>query len=140
MSNWVIGTGFVVSLSVALVVNVLRERRRLRPFYERGDWRAEWLARFPEVAENEVSEFLEMFVHAFCLRQGSEFAFRPDDRLIDVYRAIYPGPGMADGLEFETFVMSVERRYGVDLGALWREDVTLGEVFGWVRECDLVAK
>jgi len=108
MSDWVIGIGVVVVPGVvAFVVNIVRERRRLRVFYDREDLRGEWRERFPESSEAEVGEFLRMFVDAFLLRRGAEFAFGPGDRVMDVYRGIYPRRGMADAMEGEVFVISV---------------------------------
>jgi hypothetical protein len=115
MSEWVIGTCVVLVAGVAFVVNSVRERRRLLRFYGRGDLRGEWRARFPGVLEEEVGEFLRMFVDAFALPRRGEFAFSPDDRLLAVYRALYPRPGGGDQCEFEVFVISVRRRYGLDL-------------------------
>jgi hypothetical protein len=127
-------TGVAVVVGAAMVVNAVRERRRLRPFYERGDLRGEWRKRFPGVTEDELREFLQIFVDSFGLRRKASLAFSPDDSLLAIYRALYPKPGLGDQCEFEDFTISVRRRYGVDLAALWREDVTLGEVWGLVRD------
>lgn len=36
---------------------------------------------------------------------------------------------MADSMELETFLESVKEAFGVDLLPVWREDVTLGELY-----------
>ena len=53
---------------------------------------------------------------------------------MEVYRTRYPYPKlMADSLELESFIVRVQERYGVDFLPLWREDITLGELFEKTR-------
>lgn len=60
---------------------------------------------------------------------GRHLKFAPDDRVLDIYRAIYPDRSMPDACELETLVRLVVRRYGVDIAPLWREETTLGELY-----------
>lgn len=48
---------------------------------------------------------------------------------MDVYRAGYPPGSLADSMELETLGLSLEKRYGMDFTAVWREDITLGELY-----------
>jgi propanediol dehydratase small subunit len=57
----------------------------------------------------------------------------PEDRVMDVYRALYPIRGAPDGLELESFVIDLQKRYGVDIVHSWREDVTLADLFSQTR-------
>ena len=74
-----------------------------------------------------------MFVDSFGLNRGRPLAFYPDDQLMDIYRACHPVRGMPDAFEFESFALELEEAYGIDLGACWRADTTLGDVFAWTR-------
>ncbi len=47
---------------------------------------------------------------------------------MDVYRAINSF-GLVDSLELETLSQELERRYELQLEALWHEDITIGEIF-----------
>lgn len=94
----------------------------------------EWQRSFPDASETDIREFLELFVDGFAMSSKHRLAFRPTDRIMDVYRAINPPNWtMADSMELESFAMLLERRYGLSLESIWREDLTLGEVFGHTR-------
>jgi hypothetical protein len=78
----------------------------------------------------EIREFLGLFAGAFGFRRSRLMCFTPDDRVMDVYRTIYPPKWtLADSMELESFAKDVGRHYGVDLFHLWRDEITLGEVF-----------
>jgi hypothetical protein len=50
---------------------------------------------------------------------------------MDIYLAIYPPKWTAaDAMELEMFDQLLRRRYALALDKVWRNDVTLGEVFG----------
>lgn len=40
-----------------------------------------------------------------------------------------PIKGWPDSLELETFALRVEKTHGVDLRGMWRDDLTIGEIF-----------
>jgi hypothetical protein len=49
---------------------------------------------------------------------------------MDVYRALYPSKwSLSDSMELETLVRNLQKMYGVDILALWRDDITLGDLF-----------
>lgn len=76
-----------------------------------------------------------MFVKAFVLAGKERMRFSPDDRVMDVYRALYPPEDfLADSLELEMLAARLEKRYGINLKALWRESITLGDLFEQ-KEC-----
>jgi hypothetical protein len=53
---------------------------------------------------------------------------------MDVYRAAYPPDwSLADMLELETLAVRIRKVYRVDIVPLWREDITLGELFALTR-------
>jgi hypothetical protein len=45
------------------------------------------------------------------------------------YRADYPPGSLADSMELETLGLRLEKRYDIDFRAVWREDMTLGELY-----------
>jgi len=82
----------------------------------------------------EIREFLDLFIQAFGFSESRRLRFAPDDRVMEVYRALYPFPNMmADSMELESFIERVRERYGVDFFPLWRGDITLAELFAHAR-------
>jgi len=49
-----------------------------------------------------------------------------------IYRTVYPLKNMPDALELETLVRDARASYGLDLMPIWRDDITLGEIFAKV--------
>jgi len=94
-----------------------------------------WRRRFPDSPKAEIREFLRIFIAAFAFNRTRLGRFSPDDRVMDVYRALYPREdGRTDSMEFETLVMELQRQYQIDFFALWREDITLGELYSYTRK------
>jgi hypothetical protein len=100
-----------------------------KPFRGRACQGKDWRKAFPNASKEEIREFLQIFVDAFAFKEKERLKFRPGDMILDVYRALYPHKWMADSLEVETFAEDLLRRYGVELHAVWKEDLTLGELF-----------
>jgi propanediol dehydratase small subunit len=93
-----------------------------------------WRRRFPDSPKAEIRDFLGIFIKAFAFNRTRLGRFSPDDRVLDVYRALYPrGDGSPDSMELETLVRELQRRYEIDFFALWREDITLGELYSYTR-------
>jgi hypothetical protein len=121
---------FWVIVGVLAIALELLRRRRLSPMLDRPCAGRDWRRSFPDAAEADIREFLQLFVDAFALPRKSHLAFRPDDRIMEVYRAINPPKWTAaDSLELETFSLLLKRKYGLALESVWRNDMTLGEVF-----------
>jgi len=124
-------------IALAIVVFLLLEiprYRAIRPYYERGCAGIRWRRRFPEASSQEIRDFLQLFGGAFGFRFKHRLRFRPDDKLLDVYRALNPPNwSIGDGCEFECLFDDFQKRYHVDLVPLYREDLTLGEVFSVTR-------
>lgn len=119
----VIGGAFAFASEIA-------RRRRLAPLFNRPCAGREWRRRFPDAPKEEVRQFLQMFVDSFSLERERYLTFRPDDQIMEVYRAINPPKWtVADSLELETFALAIESRYGFSLKSIWRDELTLGEVF-----------
>jgi propanediol dehydratase small subunit len=107
----------------------IQTRKALRPFWERACSGFRWRRRFPDSSKTEIREFLELFVDAFAFRRRRRCCFLPEDRVMDVYRALYPSGSAVDGMELETLCKLLRNRYGVDFVTSWREDITLGEIY-----------
>lgn len=87
---------------------------------------------FPNASNGEIREFLEAFVNAFAFNSKKRLKFEPDDKVVDVCKALYPDHWAnfgGDALELETFVGILEDKYHFDLVKNWKEDLTLGQIF-----------
>jgi propanediol dehydratase small subunit len=132
---WVPGSLFVVAALVAGLMEGFQQRRALRKYWDRVCTGIQWRRRFPDSSASEIREFLNTFVDAFGFRRRRRCCFSPDDKVMDVYRTLYPpDPGWPDSMELEGFARNLEKRYGIDLVAAWREDITLGELYSQTRQ------
>ena len=128
-ANWI---PFVLFASVGLIGGLivqLQVEKALRRYWKRACTGLRWRRRFPKVRISEVREFLDLFVDAFAFRRKKRCCFLPEDKVMEVYRALYPPGSLADSMELETFSMKLNKRYGIDIAGLWREDMALGELF-----------
>ena len=128
---------FAILLTIALLVGVacaIARRRRFSQFASRRCAGRLWLRAFPDARKEEIREFLRIVVDAFGLRRKHVLRFRPDDRVMDIYRAVNPPKWtMADQMELECFSLLLQERYGVTLESFWRDDITFGEIFSSTR-------
>jgi hypothetical protein len=92
-----------------------------------------WRRDFPAAPKAEIREFLRLFVRGFAFRDSDKLKFQPSDQLLQIYRTLYSFKWEADALELETFSTLLKSRYGVDLPTIWRDDLTLGQVFAATR-------
>jgi propanediol dehydratase small subunit len=74
-----------------------------------------------------------MFVDAFAFPKRRALQFAPTDRVLAIYRGLYPLKGWPDALELETLALRLEGRYALDLRRIWRDDLTLGEIFSRIN-------
>ena len=102
--------GFVIGLPASL-----KSRRALRAYWDRTCAGRDWRHAFPETDKQDIRQFLQLFVDAFAFRDSRRLQFRPSDKIIDIYRALFPVKGWPDSLELESFAMMVERTYRFDL-------------------------
>jgi hypothetical protein len=87
-----------------------------------------WRRAFPVAGKQHIRRFLQLFTDAFGFPQSSVLRFRPDDPVMEVYRALYPRNGM-DAMELEHWALSLQRHYALGAQAIWRDNLTLGELF-----------
>lgn len=114
----------------AFAIGAVVERVRLRNYWRRTCTGFAWRRHFPNARKEDIRLFLGLFTEAFAFPDSRRLCFAPADKPLDVYKALYPFPKfMADSMELETFLESVKEAFGVDLFPVWREDVTLGELY-----------
>src|ERR1043166_4641370 len=128
-AKWIPIVLFAVIAVVGCVMMEVQTWKALRPYWERFCTGFRWRRRFPESPKTEIREFLDLFVEAFGFRQRRRYCFLPEDRVMDVYHAVYPPGSAVDGMELETFCKMLRKRYGVDFASSWCEDITLGEIY-----------
>jgi propanediol dehydratase small subunit len=119
--------------SAACLVANAQRRQALVRYWTRACMGIRWRRRFPEAPKPEIREFLDIFTDAFGFSRARRCYFSPDDRVLEVYRALYPDRFMADYMELETLESRLRQRYGIDMQGFWREDITLGEVFSFTK-------
>lgn len=126
--NWIIA---MAALIIGTVVwSTMFGGHVPQPYRERPCQGRTWRNRFPQSSKHEVREFLVLFADGFGFRQREKLQFGPDDELLRIYGAIYPGNAWGgDALEFETLSRLFEKRYRVSLEGAWRDDLTLGQLF-----------
>lgn len=105
-------------------LGAIRERRLRRSYWQRACTGKIWRRRFPDASKTEIREFLDIFIEAFGFADRRRLCFSPDDRVLDVYRILYPIRGRADSIELEDLVEGLQGRYRVEVLAGWREDIT----------------
>ncbi|WP_051258301.1 hypothetical protein [Teredinibacter turnerae] len=88
-----------------------------------------WKEKFPDASKDEIRKFLRIFTDAFAFSEKNKLKFEPEDRILDIYKALYPREWMADALEVETLAENIEAEYGLKFEGLWSEDLTLGALF-----------
>ena len=126
----------VVTLSVLIAIPVeLKSKRLLQRFWSRSCTGREWKKRFPDVSKESIREFLEEFVDAFAFSSKNRLKFSPDDKIMDIYKSLYPSPWCADALEHMFLYEGLQRRYGLDFTTIVTDDnATLGQLFGMTRK------
>ena len=92
-----------------------------------------WKKAFPDAPKDEIRKFLLLFTDAFAFSSKNKLKFEPNDKVIDIYRELYPSKWMEDALEVETLAADIEREYSVNFNNIWHDDVTLGEMFSKIK-------
>jgi len=130
MKTFVIILCILAALFLITLPFELRLRRLLHErYWDRVCTGRDWKRRFPTTSKTEIREFLDLFVVAFAFPRKRCLCFSPDDRVIDIYRTLYPSKGWGDALEMETLVEMLEERYGVEVAKFGRDGITLGEIY-----------
>jgi len=99
------------------------------PFRDRTCQGRGWKRAFPSARTKDIRDFLLFFVEAFAFSDNEKLKLNPNDKILEIYKTMYPSKWMADELEFETLVVNLQRNYSIDFASIWYDDLTLGELF-----------
>ena len=124
-------TALIIISLIALcgIVFYLWDCWTFRIYRARGCQGRIWKERFPQAKKEEIREFLDAFCDGFAISSKLKLRFCPDDKMMDVYRKLYPVEGMADALEFETFFMLLEEKYERVIPEKIESHWSLGQLF-----------
>ncbi len=126
---FIIGVGLLWAL-----IHELTSRKRLQKYWSRSCMGRQWRRSFPDCSKDEIRAFLELFVDAFAFSSSRRLKFAPNDKVIDVYRALYPPGSSCDSMELECFLINLEKTYGEGLLNICTPENTLGDIFEKVRK------
>ena len=107
------------------IIPGFRHRRYLRAIRNRNSGEPLWLEQFGE-SRDVVERTLVIFCNAFLLKSAMRFQFRPDDRVMDIYKGT-TGP-VADEMQLERLTMDIEEEFGVDVLDTFDETTTLADL------------
>jgi hypothetical protein len=89
-----------------------------------------WKKRFPKASKYQICKFLQVFADAFAFKKAHLLKFRPEDKIMDIYRSLSSGAlDFVDACELESLRNLLIHEYGIDLARFWRIDLTLGQMF-----------
>jgi propanediol dehydratase small subunit len=103
--------------------------RSIRTYWQRSCTGRAWKRAFPQASNQEIRQFLYLFVIAFGFPKKRALCFAPSDRILQIYNSLYPIKGWPDALELETLAIKLEASYRINLREIWREDLTIGDLF-----------
>ncbi|MGD0518141.1 MAG: acyl carrier protein [Thermoguttaceae bacterium] len=124
---------FILGGLVFFVIDQFLVHRALKTFLSRTCTGRDWKRRFPDATKDEIRRFLSIFINAFGFKSRQILKFHPDDKITDIYRALYPLPFSADSLELVTLTMNVQKEYGLDLIEHFNQEMTLGQLFQLIK-------
>jgi propanediol dehydratase small subunit len=99
-----------------------------------------WRQAFPSATKQELREFLSLFVSAFAFDDREKLKLSPTDEVLQIYRAQYPSRLQPDAMELEKLALDLEHKHSFKLETLWKDDLTLGELFSHTLRNRGVAK
>jgi propanediol dehydratase small subunit len=125
---------FVIAIAAAVLWGVIFGGRLPGAYGVRTCQGRDWRRAFPTAPKTQIREFLALFVEAFAFADKEKLKLRPDDKILSIYRTLYPSRWTPDALEVETLAKDINKKYGLSLASVWSEDLTLGQLFAKVRE------
>ena len=94
----------------------------------------DWRRAFPGVPKAQIREFLVLVVEAFAIQDKEKLKLNPDDKILAIYRTLYPNQWLPDALELETLAKDINTKYGLSFVSIWNEDLTLGQLFRKIKD------
>ena len=123
----------VITIIVAAIVWSIYTGDVPKKYRVRNCTGTKWKRNFPESSKEEIRAFLFLFTDAFAFSRKQKLKFEPDDKVMDIYKALYPAKWMTDSLEVETLSEDIERKYGIKFNSIWHNELTLGELYAKVN-------
>jgi len=116
-----------ILIGLALLVGVVHVITNRHPSHlrRRQDTQGEWRA--AGCSADAVDKLLEVACEAFGFSRRMKFKLRPDDTAIGLYRIVYPRTALADQLEIETFLLTLDEDLGVQAEGIG-PDTSLAEI------------
>ena len=133
---WII-MGIVAIFSISFEI---ARKKRLQKYWLRSCMGSKWRKAFPNCQKDDIRAFLQVFVDAFGFSNHKRLQFEPDDKVMDIYQAIYPPGSAFDSMELESFALRFERKYGIDLTLSRNLDFTLGQLFEMTKNPNYVSQ
>ncbi len=69
--------------------------------------------------KQNIRDFLALFAEAFAFKDSMKLQFNPNDKILDVYRSLYPHKRQPDALEVDTLATLIEETYRVNFSDVW---------------------
>lgn len=104
------------------------KKRHLRIYEARVCQGRYWRKMFPRACKEDIRAFLVLFEDAFAIGVD-KLKFHPNDRIEDIYCKLNPYAWGGDALEYETLDDGLKYDYDLGLEDVWRDGLTLGELF-----------
>jgi len=87
-------------------------------YRNRGSQEAVWRDRYPGEAIAVAERVLQVVCDAFRFAAKDHFLVAPDDKVAEIYGAVYPRRGIwllqfADEMELESLLMDLDREFGL---------------------------
>ena len=129
--KYIIISIFILSVFVWVIVfdGTIADDTLPKKYRKRSCSGRSWKKAFPKNSKTEIRNFLLLFASAFAFSSKNKLKFEPEDKVLDIYRELYPSKWMPDALEIETLAEDLEKEYSISFNDLWHEDVSLGEIF-----------
>ncbi|WP_440056539.1 hypothetical protein ACSLBF_20755 (plasmid) [Pseudoalteromonas sp. T1lg65] len=124
---------YIIGIIVFLVIVYWSSETLPKKYRSRKCMGRSWKTEFPNSSKEDIRKFLLLFTDSFAFSENDKLKFEPNDKLLDIYRELYPSKWMADALEFETLADEVSKKYGVKLNDVWHDNLTLGELYSGVK-------
>jgi hypothetical protein len=127
--------GVVTLVTAGIVRDVWRSGRVLwsvipKPFEKRHSQEFVWRQRYPEERLATADTVLRMVCDAFTFNPDHRYQFAPDDRVQDIYRALYPWWKLwqlGDMMEIVSLVSHLSGDLGIDISQEY-PNITLGDI------------
>ncbi len=122
----------IIGIGVILIIAFRLSDTLPKKYRNRSCMGKRWKEQFPNSRKEDIRDFLILFTDSFAFSSDDKLKFEPHDKLLDIYRDLYPLKWSADALEFETLTDELNNKYQVKLNEIWHDNLTLGELYSGV--------